>query len=699
MPSITNTRRNGNVVTSELVDRVGIAERTYTFPDTTIRETLEISNESANNLIVSVGTQVDVIIYAFQSQTFTQSFTDFKMKAQTGHSSFRVRASYYESDEEDERTLDAQLGETAKKPQVGDSIKLGEAPRTLTDSISELAVNPKDYGVLGNGTQDDTANVQKVLNKGGKIHFPDGTYIISNGLIPVSNSIITGSKKAILKLKDGQDGTASPDLRNIFNLYNPSGIENVLIENITLDGNRDNVTNCYHCINIGAGSSKITIRDTYLRNPEYDAVYVGSGAKEVNISENFSFNAGRSHYVVTNASNVNIIGNKGIRAQKSYVDLESNVIGDTVDKVTVRDNVFIADTTACTAEGIGNTGPGTHKDITFENNYFYLNKRLGAFSGEGICDNVSFKKNTVYGKTMDASFFLDCNDTVRNVNIEDNKMFIDAASSGTGGAVRARNPECVKIKGNKIYNSKGVGITVDNPLNVISSGSVEDNEIYSPALDGIYVSANCIKTNKNKVKSSGRYGINITLQNGELSNNIIETPVNYGLYVYGCTNINMDNNKVMNPVTNGIYVHNLSKDIKGDGNKVYNSGAQGITLRNSSDIKLSNSLIVGSMKQGIYAFVDATNVSLLANTVKNSHGVGLDLYGSNIILIGNRAYDDQGTKTQTYGLWIRSGDYYTMSGNDFRGNLNGGIMGTCTNYKPSPLGTFATDTANFNFIS
>jgi hypothetical protein len=161
MPRITNTRRNGNVVTSELVDRVGIAERTYTFPNTTIRETLEISNESANNLIVSVGTQVDVIIHAFQSQTFTLSFTDFKMRAQTGHSSFRVRASYYESDEEDEPTLAAQLEEQVNLVNTANwGLSLTSDNATIiNDKISKLDSN-KTYLLL----LDETYPISSVVN-------------------------------------------------------------------------------------------------------------------------------------------------------------------------------------------------------------------------------------------------------------------------------------------------------------------------------------------------------------------------------------------------------------------------------------------------------------------------------------------------------------------------------------------------------
>ncbi|MGJ3196252.1 hypothetical protein [Peribacillus frigoritolerans] len=146
MPSITNTRRNGNVVTSELVHEVGIEERIFTFPDTTIRETLETSNESGKNLIVSVGKQVYVIINAFQSQNFTQSFTDFKMKAQTGHSSFRVKASYYESDQQDDSALSAQLVETVTKIGTQASFK-GRKPRTLISFVTDDA-SIEDYTIF-----------------------------------------------------------------------------------------------------------------------------------------------------------------------------------------------------------------------------------------------------------------------------------------------------------------------------------------------------------------------------------------------------------------------------------------------------------------------------------------------------------------------------------------------------------------------
>jgi parallel beta-helix repeat protein len=564
-----------------------------------------------------------------------------------------------------------------------------------TDGI----VSVKEFGAVGDGVADDTTAIQNALNVGGIIYFPAGTYIVSYGLVPKSNTLITGSRNAILKLKDGQNGDVWQK-RFIFDIESSSTpIENVTIENITLDGNKDNVTNCYHCIYVGANASKITIRNTYLKNPQYDCVYVGDGAKEVNIIGNFSFNSGRSHYVVTNGSNVNIIDNKGMRAQNTYIDLESNVSGDVVDKIIIRGNVFIADA-SCVADGIGNTGPGTHKDIIVESNYFYLNRRFGAFAGQGICDGVIIKNNLVYGKTVDASGFIACLDTVRNVFIEGNKLYIDETSTGTGAGIRVQNPENVTIKGNKIFNAKGSGINVDNPALVNSNIKIIENDIISPVSDGIYVNAKNFKVKDNIVKSAGRYGINIyNTQDGDVTGNTVDSSVNYAIYLYTVLRANVDKNTIITPTSTGIYIHSSSKDVAIEGNKIYNSGAEGIILRNSTGLRVINNTIVGSTNQGIYQFSDASYCVIANNMVKNSRSVAIDLSGSYNIVANNRCYDDQGTKTQTYGLWVRSGDYYTIMGNDFRGNLNAGINGSCTNYKPSVSGTFATDIANFNFVS
>jgi hypothetical protein len=193
MPVVQDTRHNGNIVTSELVDSVGIAERTYTFPDATLRETLEVSNESANPLIVSVGTQVNVVIPGFQSQSFAQSFIDFKMKAQTGHASFRVKATYYESDEEDERTLATEVNVLAS---------VGENVEKFKLQIPEL---------------DDTPRIKRASDAAGttgRVIIPPRTYYISSkvtfqGHVDATGAtfIVTTNIPIAVELREGNGNT------------------------------------------------------------------------------------------------------------------------------------------------------------------------------------------------------------------------------------------------------------------------------------------------------------------------------------------------------------------------------------------------------------------------------------------------------------------------------------------------------------
>jgi len=73
-------------------------------------------------------------------------------------------------------------------------------------------------------------------------------------------------------------------------------------------------------------------------------------------------------------------------------------------------------------------------------------------------------------------------------------------------------------------------------------------------------------------------------------------------------------------------------------------------------------------------FGGMTNFSLANNTVKNggSGTAGISVRSSYGTVYGNRSYDDQGTKTQSYGMeWSNSAEYVTISENNLIGNDTG----------------------------
>lgn len=114
----------------------------------------------------------------------------------------------------------------------------------LRTKFGEKEYNVKDYGVVGDGVTDDTTAIQTVLDLGGRIYFPAGTYLVSTQIRYASNSFIYGAGrgKTIIKLKDSsnlnQHGVIEPAN---FVLGNPI-VENVTIAHLTVDGNMDNNT-------------------------------------------------------------------------------------------------------------------------------------------------------------------------------------------------------------------------------------------------------------------------------------------------------------------------------------------------------------------------------------------------------------------------------------------------------------------------
>ena len=107
------------------------------------------------------------------------------------------------------------------------------------DLVAELIVddeiNIKQFGAKGDGIVDDTEVIQKVLNIGGSIFIPVGTYKITEELIiNISNTTISGNgiNKSILKYEG--NGTQGNFL-TIKGIDADNYIENVFITRITID--------------------------------------------------------------------------------------------------------------------------------------------------------------------------------------------------------------------------------------------------------------------------------------------------------------------------------------------------------------------------------------------------------------------------------------------------------------------------------
>jgi hypothetical protein len=129
----------------------------------------------------------------------------------------------------------------------------------LTDVDAKLNANisVKDFGAVGNGTNDDTAEIQAALDSisSGVVHLPAGTYKIT-ATIHMNTTKVTlrgdGCQTSILKAAVGFAGT------EVVHMVNPS---NCIIEDLQLDANSLVADGLHIDDGIGISISRLLIKN------------------------------------------------------------------------------------------------------------------------------------------------------------------------------------------------------------------------------------------------------------------------------------------------------------------------------------------------------------------------------------------------------------------------------------------------------
>lgn len=162
----------------------------------------------------------------------------------------------------------------------------GTATVQLTSSTAQLAknlvINVKDYGAVGDGSNDDTAAITVAMSAansagGGIVYSPHGTYITGNQTL-YSNVRIIGAGAGVTtwKLKNGSNTdllSAQTNLINLSALAQSSGngtLSNFSIESMTLDGNQANQTGTSYTLRFYG--YRFTLRDLEIINGYSDGI-------------------------------------------------------------------------------------------------------------------------------------------------------------------------------------------------------------------------------------------------------------------------------------------------------------------------------------------------------------------------------------------------------------------------------------------
>lgn len=252
---------------------------------------------------------------------------------------------------EDIPVVDTELDMTSNRPVENRAIarafeNLREGYEATFAAVGKLHVTPQMFGAIGDGVADDTQAIKDAISaiKNGVtvLHFPAGTYLVSEDISLVSDMTLEGEGfNSIIK-------RAGNSLEN-YDVIDCNGLENVCIKNIYIKGERSEHEGTAgewgHCIGI-RNCVNTSVKNCKLTDAWGDGVYVGGDTPSVNtVVENCVIDNNRRQGISIINSKIfcvrdcTISNTKGTNPQGG-IDFEANNSTDICESNTVENCFF-----------------------------------------------------------------------------------------------------------------------------------------------------------------------------------------------------------------------------------------------------------------------------------------------------------------------------------------------------------------------
>lgn len=398
-----------------------------------------------------------------------------------------------------------------------------------------LVFDPRDYGANPDDNIDDTSAIQAALDAardagGGHVYLAAGTYIISSderaskgGIRIHSNTELSGDGigETILKVSDSQDSKISGVIRTPVNEVT----ENVIIRDLTIDGNRENVTAEIDGIQTGVlpGKSEsdnnilierveihdvsriafnpheqttnLTIRDSIAHHNSWDgfiADFTSNAVYENNIAhsndrhgfnvvthshdtvlrDNVSYNNGEQGIVVQKGS-----GSQSIDGWEDMLNfnilLENNevygngkngiLLKQTTNSQVIGNNVYDNGADAIQLEGANNIIIDGNI-LRSENYAVYMKPYSGSLGGPGDTHHNWVLNNDIISGDL---AFKESGDTTQSNVYANNGVAVDAAKVGESSLV---------LEDSSAYTYTKLSISADYPDHYQESDVADDDD-------------------------------------------------------------------------------------------------------------------------------------------------------------------------------------------------------------------------------
>jgi len=369
----------------------------------------------------------------------------------------------------------------------------------------EKTVSITDYGAIGDGKTDNTEAINKCIANHDNVWIPEGIFR--------TNTIHIKSNLTV----DGEGELKLIDLKHLISIIN---VENVKINNITLNGNHEVDLNGElidsHGVNILKRSTSIYINNVKFSNFAKDGIYINEYiCQEGFLPENIHIT--NCHISGIQRNGISVISGKNIQIENCDIssfklcgiDIEPNINNTLIDSIYVRN---------CTIDKKYLTpGAGLQCSIGSANNNFSIFK------------NIYFIGNTVSRSIRNKGF----------VNAQASKNIITESISIALQGFSVMNENTIYFDGIGSFTTSTCGAIIAYS----DSTMIEKNVIYGTAFNGIvlYETSNCI-VRDNIIKDFGllesatnksagiyilREGNNNLITSNHISSTVAET--SYGI--------------------------------------------------------------------------------------------------------------------------------------------------------------------------
>jgi parallel beta-helix repeat protein len=270
-----------------------------------------------------------------------------------------------------------------------------------------------------------------------------------------------------------------------------------------------------------------------------------------------------------------------------------------------------------------------------------------------------------------AFYILDTDDNVSHVHVS--HLRLDSQDQTGNGCIRFQGTHDAVVEYCFIYNAKSYTILMLDQ----DGREAQDIRIYNNLIDNtsgqsaIYayasstsVESECIFVKGNTINGSGGDAVNLNVAGHAIvANNVLNYFDEKGGSNAGVRCDESHNGEIVGNIIGptdagdpiGVYVAD-SSDITVQGNECRDIGSQGIYVDNSNNSIVNDNIVLNSGGS-------------------NDDDAGIRINDAeDVVVNGNRSYDDRSTKYQSYGvLEFGSSDYNIITDNACRGNSTSGV--------------------------